>query len=105
MTNVILLFYAGLFAAMFWVLAALVNRWDEDHHELKALQRDQDELYQQFYKLRDFAELTRGLVNNNAETAAANDEAIAKANLNIRNDISKLSIRVNKLEGKENNNE
>ena len=91
MTNVILLFYAGLFAAMFWVLAALVNRWDEDHHELKALQRDQDELYQQFYKLRDFAELTRGLVNN--------------TNLNIRNDISKLSIRVNKLEGKENNNE
>lgn len=111
MTNVILLFYASLFAAILWVLAALVNRWDEDHQKLKdisekvdelttrmkGLEEDLDDLYQHFYKLRDFAELTKSEVN----TAAENNEAAANAILNMRNDISKLSIRLNKLEGKE----
>lgn len=103
MINIILLFYAGLLGAFFWILAALVNRWDEDHKKLKQLQSDIDDLYTQFYGLRDFAELTKGLVDNNAKVAAANDEAMASANLNMRNDISKLSIRLKKLEERTNN--
>lgn len=112
MTNIILLFYAGLFAATLWVLAAVVNRWDEDHHklnavykkmdehvrQLKGLEEDLDDLYSRFYQLRDWADGKVGDLN-------ANDEAAAKAILNIKNDISKLSIKLHKLEGKENNNE
>lgn len=108
MTNLILLFYASLFACVIWVLAALVNRWSEDNQKLndiskkvddhvsqvKGLEEDLDDLWARFYQLRDY-------VDHIAGEGKTNDEAAANAILNIRNDISKLRIRVSKLEGKE----
>lgn len=101
MTNVILIFYGGLFAATLWILSGVVSRWDEDHHKLDRLQKDLDGLYERFDNMQIDIDTLKASVKANAEDEAKVNNEAATDRLKMRNDISKLNIRVTKLEGKD----
>lgn len=87
--KIILAILSLCLAAAFYFISALIDRWYEDHHKLKALQKEMEVL---------MGEINELYILNQKNNQ--NVEVCANATMHIRNDIGRLGFRVQKLERK-----
>jgi uncharacterized protein YaaN involved in tellurite resistance len=90
----VLALLGGIVAFGYYILASLVNRWDEDHERIKQLRKDVNDISKRLdedeKELKRLGECTKDITDKNANLY-----------INIRNDIAKIGMKIRRLEGKE----